>query len=139
MTTPKRNQKQNTKSKKEVSITQQSIYSGPLPDPNSLAMYEDISPGFANRLIVMAEKEQKERILLNNKIIDIEAEMIKQDTSIIKRGQWFAFFSVLLIVLLSSYGFYLGYSKETAQISIGVIVALAGVFAVTKFTHKKGK
>lgn len=36
-------------------------YSGPLPHPGHLRAYEDISPGSAQQIIVMARKEQQHR------------------------------------------------------------------------------
>jgi uncharacterized membrane protein len=44
----------------EVTIQQQavSLYSGPLPPADETAKYEAVMPGFTDRWVVMAEKEQ---------------------------------------------------------------------------------
>jgi uncharacterized membrane protein len=39
------------------------IHSGPLPDPTTLSAYENLSHGAAERIIAMAEAEQKHRHL----------------------------------------------------------------------------
>lgn len=53
----------NTKKQSQsIQVAQQKFYSGPIPDPDSLQKYEDVCPGFAERLMSMAEKEQSERI-----------------------------------------------------------------------------
>lgn len=38
-----------------------SLFSGPLPPPDALQGYENISPGFANRILVMAEQQSVHR------------------------------------------------------------------------------
>ena len=44
-------------------------YIGPIPPPEILNSYDKIQPGFAERIIVMAEKEQSERHKCNELII----------------------------------------------------------------------
>ena len=41
--------------KQELELTQ---HRGPLPDPETLGLYEKYLPGLANRIVTMAEKEQ---------------------------------------------------------------------------------
>ena len=41
--------------------TKKVTHSGPLPSPEILEGYERVSPGFANRIFEMAEREQKHR------------------------------------------------------------------------------
>lgn len=60
-------------------------YSGPIPPPNMLAEYETVQKGFADRIISMAEKEQANRHVLENKAVD---GAIKKDA----RGQHYALF-----------------------------------------------
>jgi uncharacterized membrane protein len=38
-----------------------SYHSGPLPDPDTLFQYNEIAPGAADRIIAMAEREQRHR------------------------------------------------------------------------------
>lgn len=45
------------------------FYSGPIPDPHTLQQYEKILPGAADRILAMAEKEQKNRHENNSKLI----------------------------------------------------------------------
>ena len=40
---------------------QASVFAGPLPPPEKLQQYEDVSPGIAARIVGMAEKEQADR------------------------------------------------------------------------------
>lgn len=42
--------------------TQTVVHHGPLPDPQTLANYEALHPGIANRIVAMAEADQQHRI-----------------------------------------------------------------------------
>ena len=122
----------------QITIAQGQFYSGPVPDPESLAKYESISPGFADRLLRMAEKEQHERISTHNKIIDTEKELNIIELNNYKRGQIFALISVLLVVGLYVYAFTLGYAKEAKDIAITVIASIAAIFITGRwFSQKK--
>ena len=67
---------------------------GPLPSPKMLSEYEKISPGFAERIVKMAEREQIHRK-------EMELQAIEEHTKAIKRSQLFAI-SVSLISILGS-------------------------------------
>jgi len=128
----------------QISATEQQFFSGPLPPPDALAKYEQIQSGFAERLLAMAEKEQNERIDTQNKIIDTqkkiidtEKELTLKELSNFKRGQILALISVLAVVFLCGYAFYLGSAKEARDIGVIVIAALAGVFIAGRFYIKK--
>lgn len=105
-------------------------YTGPIPNAVELQRYEDIEPGFAGRILTMAEKEQVARHELNttssNKVFEIEQNKI----SITKRGQWFALFIVLFVLLLAGYISYLGNTNAAAglvgAVIVGIILAFVG-------------
>jgi uncharacterized membrane protein len=76
----------------QLTITQQaSSFSGPLPPPESLAEYERISPGFADRIVAMAEKEQVHRHGNEHELWNLQRRLLS-------RGQVFAFILSLAIV-----------------------------------------
>ncbi len=60
------------------------VFTGPLPPPQILAQYEQLSPGFANRVFEFAEKQQKHRF-------ELEEYAIPESIKISKLGQIFAF------------------------------------------------
>lgn len=111
-------------------------YSGPYPDPVSLKQYEDIKPGFADRLITMAEREQMERLSSQKALIKVEQDLAEKEIMNLKRGQWFALVSALLVIGLCAYAFHLGFAAEARDIAVVVIVGLAGIFIVRRFTKK---
>ena len=57
------------------SIAAVTQYSGPIPPPHTLASYEEIQPGFADRIIKMAETETAHRHEMEEKALkgDIES------------------------------------------------------------------
>ena len=101
---------------------------GALPDLSLLKQYELIQPGLGERYLRMFEMEAKHRHVLNEKICSGELEIVNQRIRNFKRGQNFAFLSIVLVVALSTLALYFGYSTVARDISVVVIVALASVF-----------
>jgi len=123
--------------KHQLSVSRQQIYSGPIPDPHSLEMYEQIQPGFADRLISMAEKEQEARLKSQENLIEIERNNSTKELNNFKRGQVFAILSVVMVIALCTYVFNLGFSKEGRDIAISVIIGLAAIFITGRFVKAK--
>lgn len=74
-------------------IIQQEEFSGPIPHPTIMAKYESIHPGFADRIMSMAERQNTHRI-------EMEANVIPEQQRQSRLGQLFAFIlSVLVIVV----------------------------------------
>lgn len=101
------------------------VFTGPLPHPQILAQYEQLSPGFANRVFEFAERQQKHRFELENYAIP---ESIKNN----KLGQIFAFIIALIvlgvIVYLASKG------MEFATVAMALVL---GGGVVTTFISGK--
>jgi uncharacterized membrane protein len=112
-------------------------FSGPLPLSEFIGKYGKIQPGFAERIIKMAEKEQEKRINLNKNIIQNKHVIEIKELNTLKWGYLVSFISVILIVNLCVYGFYLGYPNQTPIIATAIIVAFAGVYLrATKINRK---
>lgn len=78
-----------TKIVRTASVSQQS-YSGPIPQPRTLDEYERTHQGLADRLALMAEKEQSHRH-------DLEKTSLKSEINKDKRGQNYALATFILI------------------------------------------
>jgi len=63
--------------------------------------------------------------------------MGKEEINLKKRGQIFALISVVLIIGLCSYAFYLNFPTQAATIATVVIVGLAGVFVYNRKQEQK--
>ncbi len=126
--------------KQQISIQQQhhkeEFYSGPVPKPDDLQKYEQIQPGFADRLLKMAEKEQIERFNINNKILSDTKDVHLIEANNHKRGQNYALLSIIIIVVLCGYCVYSGSPNNASAIAIGTLVAIVGVFISGKILKK---
>ncbi len=108
------------KNNKEERITV-SQFSGPLPPSSELANYENVLPGAADRILTMAENEQKGRIKAQRS----ELRMLFISHII---GQVFAF---LLGLGGISAGFYLilqGHDVSGLGVLISSLAAIVGAF-----------
>ena len=108
-------------------IQQTQVHSGPLPAPDQLGDYERVSPGAADRIITMAEKQQGSRI---------DYQTIEQKRRYDERrlGQIFAFVICMVV-------FYIVYQlamngKEVAASVLGV-GGLASIVAAFLKAHSE--
>lgn len=112
-----------------LSLSIQKTHSGPLPDPETLSGYKDIIQDGAERIMVMAEKEQKARL-------DDRSTFARRMMNQSGVGQILGFVICMTAICggiyLSSVG------KETSGISaiIAALVALAGAFLYSKSKEK---
>ncbi len=97
--------------KTEKVIFAQHTYQGPLPPAGELIAYNDAVPDAAERILKMAEAEQKHRHANEDKIIH---ESIQLD----KRTQWMAFGLALLAFTIAGGAIYFGY-PWVASLAIG--------------------
>lgn len=111
----------------------------PLHSPDLLKKYDEIDPGFAERVLRLAEKEQDERHHTNRLLIDLEARNTRSLNWNIIRGQFLAFGSVVVVSLLCAYFAYLGNIEAAASTAKVVIVALAAVFITGRYFVQKSK
>lgn len=64
-----------------VGIAQQSTWQGPYPPPEAAERFEALHPGFLDRVLIMAEREQSARIASND-----QTQIYMQWD--VARGQW---------------------------------------------------
>lgn len=110
---------------------------GPIPDPNTLQKYNQIQPDFAERIMCMAENEQRRRHLNDETVLKNQHDQHKRDTDTMRIGQTFALIASGSIVGLCVYFVNLGYANQAASIACAVIVGLAGVFMYSKKSSNK--
>ncbi len=110
---------------RNVSLTHTQVYQGQLPPPDMLQHFNDIDPSFANRIVSMAEQEQKHRHLT-------ETRVTRGITKMSLLGIIFAFLSVLIMSGLVFYSLWLGFSQTASAIAVGAIAAVASVFIFFK-------
>lgn len=98
-------------------------HQGPLPTPDDLAQYDKVLPGLADRIVVMAEKEQAHRI-------DSEQKILRASIVSHHRGQLLATFLGLIgFVVAIAFGYW-GFATAGAGLAGGVILSIVGVLYV---------
>ena len=108
------------------------FYSGPIPHPELFSQYEEIVPGSANRILLMAENEAKNRQ-------ENETLITKNIVKTTNKGILFAFLSVIIMSSLVAYALYLGKETAASTIAVGSIAAVAGVFMFFRRSNTKTK
>jgi uncharacterized membrane protein len=100
-------------------------YEGLLPSPETLSKFESITPGFADRMLKMAEKElDHQQDIDNATIISFRQNAIL--------GIVVAFLSVIIIAGLCFYAIYKGYPTAAASMFVGSAAAVVSAFLLQK-------
>ena len=113
-----------------IIASSESIHSGPLPSPDTLAKYDNVLPGAAERIMNMAEQEALARR-------ENERQRIKHSITIAYIGVIFAFLSVIIVSTLVWYSIYKSFEQTAAYIAVGCIAAVAGVFVFFRRNKKR--
>ena len=118
-------QQQNTPKAIVAQVKASAVFTGPLPPPQILAQYEQISPGFANRIFDFAEEQQKHRFKL-------EDYAVPESIKVSKLGQIFAF--VIALVALGVMVIFASKGMEIAAVATALV--LGGGIITTFVTGK---
>lgn len=112
------------------SVLQSSSHSGPLPSPDDLKKYDIIIPNGADRIMVMAERQNQHRI-------DIEKAVVKSNNAQSSTGQWMGF--ILGLVCISASVFLGIYDQPWLGGILGgsTIIGLVTVFVLGKKAQKE--
>lgn len=116
----KKSQITKTEQNKQVSV-QGTIFSGPIPDPETLRKYENLLKGAADRILTMAEEQSSHRRQLENQKLLIEKESIKDEHKERITGLLLAFVFSLSVILASLYAITNGYQITGSILAGGVI------------------
>lgn len=102
-------------------IVLQEQYSGPLAHPRIVAGYERQLPGSTDRILAMAEEQQRHRVEMEDRG---QQAAIERDKRAMNRG----FVLALVLMLLSAFALYLGADLVGFGFVATSVVSLAGVF-----------
>jgi len=113
-----------------MQLAQAMYHSGPLPPPESLAKYEKVHQGAAERIFQMAEQQAAHRQELEKITVKSQA-----------RNSFLGLISGTVIgltgILSSTYVALSGYSVEGISGVVASLAALAGVFVYGKHSNQK--
>lgn len=115
----------------ENKLTVQGLfYQGPIPPPEALEKYEKISPGFADRIVKMAEVEQEHRHKIDVEIIEAQKKDSQAEYQEARIGQFCGLLIGCFAILCGGYT-----SIHGAAIAGGVIGAAGIGGLVTTFVY----
>jgi uncharacterized membrane protein len=113
-------------------IQQLRHFSGPLPSPENLLNYDKVTPGAANRIIEMAEKNQEHRLYINKIIAESD---VKKSL----RGQIFGFAIAAIAFTVATICAFLD-QKEIGIAAIGFsLVSIVSTFVLGRKSKDNAK
>lgn len=104
-----------------LTVIRRESFAGPIPPPQVLQGYENILPGSADRILTMAEGQQKHRFSLEDKAISGQVENAK-------RGQIFAFIVFIICALIG-----LAFAFFDMKAFAGIFLSISMVIVVALF------
>lgn len=114
-----------------VSITMMSSFSsGPIPDARSMKQYNESIPNGADRIMIMAEKQQQHRM-------EMEKMVATRQMSQSQKGQYFGFTISILVLALILYLSVNGHTSVAGILGSVTIVSLVAVFVTGKVVQNK--
>ena len=112
-------------------------WSGPLPPPDALAKYEATTPGAAERILSMAEREMEQRHRYENEMLRQDDDRLQKRCRLDVLSMWLGFVCVLVLSALIGFAIYKGADSVAIGTAIGAIAAVAGLFTYSKLTKEK--
>lgn len=111
------------KNGKEVTVRaeKREFFSGPLPPPDVVRQYNEISPGAADKIFEAFEKQ-------NNHRIEIEKKIVNDSVFRAKTGQFMAFIICIFVLCLSTYLFMNNKSTSAFVLIISNVTILISTF-----------
>lgn len=120
----------------QVTHIQESFFSGPLPSPQVLAGYESVCPGFAERVVTMAETEGAHRRTLEEQELQSDIIDRAQQRNAYRIGQILAFFIGVIALLVGGYTATHGGQIAGTFIGTSGVVGLVSAFLYTRVGFK---
>jgi uncharacterized membrane protein len=108
----------------------QASFSGPLPHPDILRGYDQVVPGAAERILVMAEEQARHRQSLERTVIEGGSRRANL-------GLWLGFILSIVVLALSAALIVNGYEVAGTVIGSIDLVSLATVFVVGRIDQRK--
>lgn len=111
-------------------------FNGPLPPPSILQGYEDIQPGFAERIVHMAESESAHRHELERRALDADIDATKKEFLERRIGQILAFLIVIIMAGIATYLAVIGREITASVFGGPAIAAIVGAFLSRRKENK---
>jgi uncharacterized membrane protein len=106
------------------------FYRGPIPHPETLQKYDDITPGLANRIVQMAESEAIHRREIETKIVDANCADMTAYHAEVFRGQICGLIIAVTALISGAYVAVQGYQWGGALLGTGGIGSIVLTFVL---------
>lgn len=111
-------------------VTTSESFAGPLPHPDTLQQYEKILPGLAERIVSMAESEQRARLDSVKKDAEAKARLLEiadsesaSNRKMTTRGQWIGAAVTFLCIIAAAFFAWSGKSDMVVMCFLAVPTA----------------
>ena len=117
-------------------VAYEETFQGPLPPPETLAQYEAILPGSAERLMVMAENQAEHRQKVEMTVVTTAKFSIERESKRAYRGLTSAALISIILILCGTFLVYNGHDWAGATMIVSTIVGIVGVFVYGTQTRR---
>lgn len=109
-------------------VAYEETFQGPLPPPETLAQYEAILPGSAERLMVMAENQAEHRQKVEMTVVTTAKFSIERESKRADRGLIIGAIVAIILILCGTFLVYNWHDWAGTTLVVATIVGLVGVF-----------
>ncbi len=103
-------------------------FEGPLPPPSTLAQYNNIQKGFADRIVTLAENESNHRHEMDKKFLDANIKLNRDEVIEARIGQFCGLIIGLAAIFGGSYTAMNGSQITGSLIGTSGVVGLVSAF-----------
>lgn len=108
-----------------VSIKTLESFSGPLPHPALFAHYDQVQPGFAERIMRMTEKQLDHQISIEQGELGLRQKIADAAIRSFTRAQWFTFVLVVVFLALAGVSLFRGQELGAAAAGLAALATIA--------------
>lgn len=119
----------------QVSVQQTTAFQGPIPAPDDLMRYEQITPGLADRIMSMAENEAEHRQQQERELLSVNGKLANRQQNEVVIGQIFGLVIGLSVVGTSAWLAVNGYQLTGGLVGSAGVIGLVSVFVIGRKTN----
>ena len=114
-------------------------FSGPLPPPEYLEVYEKFAPGVTNRILAMAEKQCDTAVKQSDTRLKEESKAVDHAIRYKWGGLFAGFFIVLILLGIGTYVTLKGYTAVAIVLFTSTILGVPAIFVFGQVPSSKKK
>jgi uncharacterized membrane protein len=116
----------------DASISTVEQHTGPLPHPDTLRQYDELKPGLAERIVVMAESQAAHRQDMEKRLLSLHGDDTKAQRREIARGQYCALAVCIAVIACAGIAAVYGLQIAAVMLGAGGLSSVIGSFIVTE-------